>query len=461
MASKFMNRDSVLEILPELCNSIEQFFVSQKDHKILFVKDSKPAFYMKMAEAFHDNNFHVERSEMLVKLIGNNLREMEDSLKQPVDDIMIYICEMIKSCSRLKYYFDSSVLSKELKKFTEIFTKHVSEKRKNFHEMDMGDYLAPLLNDHNLVELLQKAIEHVGIHGYIDIQEGNSLEDNFRITRGHSFDTNTAYVSQEKEEWNNPLILVSSISIITVEEILPFMTEASKKKRPLIIIAEHMEEKPLHAFRYNIAHGGFNGTFIQAPKYGTEREEYLSDIALVTGSQVMSLETGGFDFGRVEYLGQADRVTADRSKVRIFQNDPSISKIVSDRVNYLKEKNQQTEFIEERIRFLNGEIAVLSIGGIPSVRDSKIESLKLLLERVRLDEESGLVDSENIYCEFIEICWGIESVLQESMIKALKLASEQRRNDNSWSLLKYQLGMEMAMSTIVSIMNIEYCVENG
>lgn len=460
MASKLIERDLVLKILPELCDSIEQLLVSQRDHKVLYMKDNRPVFCMKMAEIFHDSKFHVESSEPFVKLMGNDLGEMENRLKQPVDDIMIYICGLIRSCVRLKNYYESSILIKELENYTYAFTEHVRKKRRSFYDTELKEYLLPLFNERSLNEVICRAIDRVGVHGYIDIQRANSLEDDCKITQGHSFETNTAFISQEKKEWLDPLILISSIPIIGVEEILPLMTEAIKRKRPLIIIAEYMEEKPLHAFQYNIAHGGFNGMFIQAPKYGTEREEYLSDIALVTDSQVISMETGGFENGRIEYLGRADRVTVDRNQVHIFQKDPSVTTNVKNRIQVLKDKNVEKGFIEERVRFLNGKIAVLKIGGIPSVQESKIENLKILLERIRMDEVNGLVDSENIYSEFIEICKEMKGPLQESIIKALNLASAQLNRDDSCSLLKYCLGMEMAMSTIVSVMNIECGVVN-
>ena len=97
---------------------------------------------------------------------------------------------------------------------------------------------------------------------------------------------------EESMRHEDCLILVTDKNITTIDEILPALEIAARDGRPFIIIAEDISGQALAAMIMNSMKGSMKVAGIKAPRYGEERRNILSDLAISTGATFISRESG-------------------------------------------------------------------------------------------------------------------------------------------------------------------------
>ncbi|GAA3672077.1 chaperonin GroEL [Arthrobacter ginkgonis] len=253
-------------------------------------------------------------------------------------------------------------------------------------------------------DLLAEAFGKVGTEGVITIEESSTTQTELVLTEGMQFDK--GYLSPnfvtdpERQEavLENPLILINSGKISTVQEFLPVLEKVLQAGKPLFIIAEDVDGEALSTLVVNKIRGTLNAVAVKAPGFGDRRKAMLQDLAILTGAQVVSPDLGlKLDQVGLEVLGTARRVTITKDSTTIVDGAGSEADL-ADRVAQMKAELSRTdsewdrEKLQERLAKLAGGIGVIKVGAATEVelkeRKHRIEDA---VSSTRAALEEGIV----------------------------------------------------------------------
>ena len=170
-------------------------------------------------------------------------------------------------------------------------------------------------SDKSVGEIIAKAMDKVGKDGVITVEEGKGFEDELDVVEGMQFDKGyiSPYFATDKEkmvaELDNPNILIVDKKISNIKDLLPVLEGASKSGKPLLIIAEDVENEASATLVVNNMRGVVKVCAVKAPGFGDSRKAMLQDIATLTGATVISEELGmKLEEATEEHLGSAAKV---------------------------------------------------------------------------------------------------------------------------------------------------------
>ena len=222
---------------------------------------------------------------------------------------------------------------------------------------------------------IAEAMARVGQDGAITVEEAKGLEFEIDVVEGMQFDR--GYLSpyfvtnQEKMlvEFNDPLILMFSGKITSLQPIVHLLEKVIEAKRPLVIMAEDVEGDALATLVVNKVRGAVNVVAIKSPGYGDRKKDLLEDVAILTGGKVVD-ETLGVKLENTTgvELGSAKRVVVSASSTTII-GGTGTPEDIDARVSQLRVAVENTsegyerEKTRERLAKLTGGVAVLKIGG--------------------------------------------------------------------------------------------------
>src|SRR5207237_2722526 len=107
--------------------------------------------------------------------------------------------------------------------------------------------------------------------------------------RSRHFVTNPDTVTVELE---NAYILIYEEKISSAKSLIPLLEIISRKKEPLLIIAEDIEGDALATLVLNKLKGVLQVCAVKAPGYGDRRKAMLEDIATLTGGKAIFKDLG-------------------------------------------------------------------------------------------------------------------------------------------------------------------------
>ena len=178
--------------------------------------------------------------------------------------------------------------------------------------------------DHEIGDMIAKAMEKVGNEGVITVEEAKSLETELDVVEGMQFDR--GYLSPyfitnaDKMEavLEDPQILLFEKKLSSLQPLLPVLEAVVQSGRPLLIIAEDVEGEALATLVVNKLRGGLRVAAVKAPGFGDRRKAMLEDIAILTGGQVISEDLGiKLESVTLDMLGRAKKVTITKDDTTV------------------------------------------------------------------------------------------------------------------------------------------------
>ena len=259
-------------------------------------------------------------------------------------------------------------------------------------------------NDSNIGSIVAQSLEQVGKDGAITIEEGRTSETTVDIVEGMQFDRgflSANFVTDEQAqvvEFENPYILINTEKISSVTDLAPILEKTMQLGRSLLIIAEDVEGEALSTLVVNKLRANLQVAAVKAPGFGDRRKEMLEDIAILTGGQVISEETGiRLENIVVGMLGTARRVVIDKDNTTIV-GGTGAKEGVDGRVAQIRTQIEETtsdydrEKLEERLAKLAGGVAVVNVGAATEVEmKEKKARFEDALAATRAAAEEGIV----------------------------------------------------------------------
>lgn len=229
-------------------------------------------------------------------------------------------------------------------------------------------------NDEEIGRLIAEAMRKVKKEGVITVEEAKGTETSVDVVEGMQFDR--GYISPyfvtnaEKMEceMESPYILLYDKKISNLKDMLPILEAAAQSGKPLLIIAEDVDNEALATLVVNRLRGSLKICAVKAPGFGDRRKAMLEDIAILTGGTVISEEKGmQLNQTTIADLGTAEKITVDKDNTTIV-NGAGSKDAIAARVNQIKGQIENTtsnydkEKLQERLAKLAGGVAVLYIG---------------------------------------------------------------------------------------------------
>ena len=258
--------------------------------------------------------------------------------------------------------------------------------------------------DETVGKVIADAIDKVGKDGVVTVEESNTFGMDLDFVEGMQFDK--GYLSPyfvtdaERQEavLEDAYILFNQGKVSSVQDLLPVLEKVMQAGKPLLIIAEDIEGEALATLVVNKIRGTFNSTGIKAPGFGERRKAMLTDMAILTGGQVIAEEVGlKLDGVTLDMLGQARKVVITKDSTTIVEGAGSKDE-VQGRVAQIQREIDDTdsdwdrEKLQERLAKLAGGVALVQVGAATEVElKEKKHRIEDALSATRAAIEEGVV----------------------------------------------------------------------
>ncbi|MDR2508820.1 MAG: chaperonin GroEL [Candidatus Ancillula sp.] len=233
--------------------------------------------------------------------------------------------------------------------------------------------------DNEIGEIIADAIDKVGEKGVVTVEEGNTFGTSLEFTEGMNFDKGylSHYFVTDTERLEavleDPYILLVEGKISTVKDFVPLLEQVMQTGKTLFIIAEDVENEALTTLVLNKIRGVFKSCAVKAPGFGDRRKAQLEDIAVLTGSTVIS-ETVGIklESATLDVLGTARKVVVTKDDTTIIEGAGKKEDIEARAkqisIEYeASDSDYDKEKLQERLGKLSGGVAVIKAGAATEV----------------------------------------------------------------------------------------------
>ncbi len=243
--------------------------------------------------------------------------------------------------------------------------------------------------DEVIGKLIADAMEKVTSDGVITVEESKSAETYCEVVEGMQFDRGylSPYMVTDTDKMeaviDDALVLITDKKISNIQDILPILEKILSEGKKLVIIAEDIEGEALSTLIVNKLRGTFTCVAVKAPGFGDRRKEMLTDIAVLTGGEVISSELGlELKDTALTQLGRARQIKINKENT-IIVGGAGNPDAIKGRIAQIKSGIETTtsefdrEKLQERLAKLSGGVAVIKVG---AATETEMKEKKLRIE---------------------------------------------------------------------------------
>jgi chaperonin GroEL len=253
-------------------------------------------------------------------------------------------------------------------------------------------------------KLIADAMAKVGKEGVITVEDGKGLENELEFVEGMQFDRGylSPYFINNPEKQSaildDPFILLCEKKISAIRELLPVLEQVAKAGKPLLILAEDVEGEALATLVVNGLRGILKTCAVKAPGFGDRRKAMLEDMAILTGSTVISEDLGlKLENVALKDLGRCKRVEVGKENTTLIDGAGE-KKAIEARIKTIRAQIEDTssdydrEKLQERLAKLAGGVALIRVGAATEIEmKEKKARVEDALHATRAAVEEGIV----------------------------------------------------------------------
>ena len=225
--------------------------------------------------------------------------------------------------------------------------------------------------------------------GIITVDESKGFETELDVVEGLQYDKGyiSPYFVSNREtmsvDFEDPYVLVTDQKISTVQEILPLLEQVIKTNKPLLLIAEDVENEVTSTLIVNKLRGTINVVATKAPGFGDNQKELLSDIAILTGATFFTKDLNmDLKDATLDDLGSVSRALIKKDdttliggkgdKLELENRIAELLRLIGNADSDYERKN-----LEERLAKLSGGVAIIKVG---AATETELKEKKLKIE---------------------------------------------------------------------------------
>jgi chaperonin GroEL len=259
-------------------------------------------------------------------------------------------------------------------------------------------------NDPKVGAVIAEALDAVGRDGVITVEDSPAFGLDLELVEGFQWDF--GYISpyfvtdSERMEvvFEDPLILLTNLTISTIQLLMPVLEQVMRTQRPLVIVAENVDGPALGTLVTNARHGTFKSVAVRAPGFGHRRLNNLQDIAALTGAEVIAKDSGmKLENTTLERLGRARKLIVTEEETTILGGAGDAA-AVNARITQIRaeleraENERDRDHLKERLARLAGRVAVIHVGAATRVElKEKTRRTEGALAATRAAVEEGIL----------------------------------------------------------------------
>ena len=238
-------------------------------------------------------------------------------------------------------------------------------------------------------EEIAKAMDLVGKDGVITVDESKGFDTELEVVKGLQY--NKGYVSpymvtdRDKmvADLEDAYVMVTDQKVNNIQDLLPMLQSVVESHKPLLIIADDIDNDVTSTLIVNKLRGTFNVVATKAPEFGDTQKNILEDIAILTGAKFYSKDLNmELKDLTIDDLGMAKKITITKDSTTIIDGNGQADDI-EKRISELKAQaeNSKSEYDKkkylERAAKLSGGVAVIKVG---ATTESELKEKKLRIE---------------------------------------------------------------------------------
>ena len=238
-------------------------------------------------------------------------------------------------------------------------------------------------------EEIAKAMDLVGKDGVITVDESKGFDTELEVVKGLQY--NKGYISpymvtdRDKmiADLEDAYVMVTDQKVNNIQDLLPMLQSVVESHKPLLIIADDIDNDVTSTLIVNKLRGTFNVVATKAPEFGDTQKNILEDIAILTGAKFYSKDLNmELKDLTIDDLGMAKKITITKDSTTIIDGNGQAEGI-EKRISELKAQaeNSKSEYDKkkylERAAKLSGGVAVIKVG---ATTEAELKEKKLRIE---------------------------------------------------------------------------------